>query len=82
MNEYGITSLEALILSENIQKAFYSNTLGIKSEDIDCMFNDPPCEFIKKVRYWYLKKYQKNSKAKGGTEIKRIESLERSKEMC
>jgi len=81
MNEYGITSLEALILSENIQKAFYSNTLGIKSEDIDCMFNDPPCEFIKKVRYWYLKKYQKNSKAKGGTEIKRIESLERSREM-
>ena len=81
MNEYGVASPETLVLSENIQKAFYSNTLGIKSEDIDCMWGESPREFIKKVRYWYLKKYQKNNKAKGGTEIKRIELLERSKEM-
>lgn len=79
MNDYGLTSTESIILSESIQNAFYSNALGIKSEDVDCMVEEKPSEIIQKVKYWYLKKYKKNIKARGGSEIKRIENLERSK---
>ena len=80
MNDHGLASTESIILSENIQNAFYSNALGIKSEDVDCMVEEKPSEIIQKVKYWYLKKYKKNIKARGGSEIKRIENLERSKE--
>ena len=80
MNDHGLASTESIVLSENIQNAFYSNALGIKSEDVDCMVEEKPSEIIQKVKYWYLKKYKKNIKARGGSEIKRIEALERSKE--
>ena len=80
MNDHGLASTESIILSENIQNAFYSNALGIKSEDVDCMVEEKPSEIIQKVKYWYLKKYKKNIKARGGSEFKRIEELERSKE--
>ena len=46
----------------------------------DCMVEEKPSEIIQKVKYWYLKKYKKNIKARGGSEFKRIEGLERSKE--
>ena len=43
------------------------------------MVEEKQSEIIQKVKYWYLKKYKKNIKARGGSEIKRIENLERSK---
>tara|TARA_Y100001958_G_scaffold140590_1_gene115352 strand:+ start:5831 stop:7516 length:1686 start_codon:yes stop_codon:yes gene_type:complete len=80
INDYGICSNETIILMDSLHRAFYSNALGVKSEDLDCMKEDKPEILLDKIKFWYLKKYKKNIKAKGGSEIKRIEELERTKD--